>query len=109
MTKGKEDYGQQGAFFETVDIDLWGTGFGTAVTHQAATASGWVNKERFNYKVYYGGSVFGYRTYETKYKISWKYKHYYDEPRNSKNAHAWKFVLSWPKVLMPTDLTPYYI
>lgn len=109
MTKGKEGYGQQGVFFETVDIDLWGTGFGTAVTHQAATGSGWVNKARFNYKVYYSGSVFDDLTYETKYKISWEYKHYYDEPRNSRNVYAWKFVSSWPKVLRPTGLTPYYI
>ena len=80
MTKGREGYGQQGGIFETIDIDLWGTGFGTAVTHQQATASGYVNKERLNYNVYYGSSLFNNQALKTNYKISWFYKQYPDEP-----------------------------
>jgi hypothetical protein len=108
MTKGKEGYGQQGAFFETIDLDLWGTGFGAAVTHQAATASGYVDKQRFNYKVYYGNSLFDGEPYKTKYKLDWVYKNYYDRPRNKGNVQAWKLILSWPE-LLSKGLEPYYI
>ncbi len=43
MTKGAEGYGQQGALFKTIDLDLYGTGFGVKVTHRNATASGYVD------------------------------------------------------------------
>jgi len=108
MTKGKEGYGQQGAFFETIDVDLWGTGFGTAVAHQSATASGYVDKQRFNYKVYYGNTVFDGELYKTKYKLNWTYKNYYDRARNIGNTQEWKFVFSWPE-LLSKGLEPYYI
>jgi hypothetical protein len=107
MSKGKEGYGQQGGLFKTIDLDFWGTGFGAAVTHQEATASGWVNKERFNYKVYYGNNLFEHEAYKTKYKINWIYKNYPDQPRNAKNSQEWKFVLSWPE-LLPGGLIPKY-
>ena len=49
ITKGSEGYGSDPSLFKTIDLDLWGSGFGVAVTHQEATNSGWVDKERFNY------------------------------------------------------------
>jgi hypothetical protein len=49
MDKGGEFYRQQGGLLETIDLDLWGTGFGMAVGHREATASGYVNAERFDY------------------------------------------------------------
>jgi len=109
MTKGSEGYGQQGALFKTIDLDFWGTGLGAAVTHQEATASGWVNKERFNYKVYYGNSLFDGKAYKMNYKINWIYKHYPDQPRNAANRQAWKFAFSWPEILPVDNLAPYYI
>jgi len=108
MTRGKEGYGQQGAFFETIDLDLWGSGFGTAVTHQSATASGYVDKQRFNYKLYYGNSLFDGEPYKTNYKLNWTYKNYYGRARNIGNTQEWKFVFSWPE-LLSKGLEPYYI
>lgn len=108
MTKGKEGYGQQGAVFETVDLDLWGTGFGAAVSHQSATAAGYVDKQRFNYKLYYSNNLFSNESYKTNYKLAWIYKHYYDRPRNIGNIQAWQLNLSWPQ-LLPNGPVPYYI
>lgn len=108
MTKGREGYGQQGGIFGTIDIGLWDTGFGTAVTHQQAKASGYVNKERLNYKVYYGSKLFNGRNFKTDYKISWIYKEYPDEPRNVRNVQEWEFVFSWPEII-PNGLVPKYI
>ncbi len=109
MTKGSEGYGQQGALFKTIDLDFWGTGLGAAVGHQEATASGWVNKERFNYKVYYGGRFFEDKAYLTKYKVSWQYEHYPGLARNKANTtQEWKFAFSWPEIL-PGSLVPKYV
>lgn len=108
MTKGKEGYGQQGGLFETIDFDFWGTGLGAAVTHQSATASGYVNKERLNYKLYYGKSLFVGKPYQTDSKLVWTYKHYPNLPRNVKNMQEWELTVSWPK-LLPCKLVPRYI
>ena len=109
LSKGTEPYGKQGAFFETIDIDLWGTGFGVAVGHQSATASGYVDKQRFNYEVYYGSSFFDGEAYKTKYKIDWTYKNYYGRARDIGNSQEWIFDFSWPDILPIKNLSPYYI
>jgi len=108
LTRGVEGYGQQGAIFETINLDLWGTGFGTAVSHQEATAGGWVAKERFSYDVYYRNSLFNNEAYQTDYKIRWRYKNYSRLRRTKKNAQEWKADFSWPKILPIKNLTPYY-
>lgn len=109
MSKGSEVYGQQGAFFETIDLDLWGTGFGAAVTHRSATARGYVDKQRFDYKLYYGGSLFGDEAYKTKYKLNWIYENWYDRAKSRGNMQEWIFAFSWPEILPVENLAPYYI
>ncbi|MHC5061122.1 MAG: hypothetical protein ACYTFK_08565 [Planctomycetota bacterium] len=108
MSRGREVWSEDGGFFETFDLDLWGTGFGVAVTHRSSTGNGWVNKQRFDYEAYYKNSFLDDSTCKTNYKIKWAYKNYYDEPRNVKNAQAWVFNFSWPDILPVANLSPYY-
>jgi hypothetical protein len=108
ITKGKAGYGQQGALFATIDLDLWGSGFGTAICHQQATASGYVDKERFNYSIYYGNNLFNDSVCKTNYKIHWIYKYYPHLARYIKNSQEWKIDVSWPDIL-PGGLVPKYI
>lgn len=111
ISRGVECYGADGAFFETVNIDLWGTGFGFAVTHQSATDSGWVNMQRMNYKVYYGNSIFGDKAYKTKYKVAWVYENWYDKLANaagkSKDIEMWVLKYSFPNLLGSSGFVPY--
>ena len=117
MSRGRPVWGDTGGFFETIDLNLWDTGFGTAVTHRSATGGDWVNKQRFDYTFYYGGTILdGYGdTFLTsgacctKFKINWIYKNWYDNPRNLANVHAWVFSFSWPKILGVDGLVPYYV
>jgi len=109
MTKDSEGYGQQGGLFKTIDLDFWGTGFGAAVKHRNATSSGYVDKQRFDYKVYYGGRFFEDKPYLTKYKVSWQYEHYPGLARNEANTtQEWKFAFSWPEIL-PGGFVPKYM
>jgi len=108
MSKGGESYCQQGGLFKTIDLDFWGTGLGAAVKHRNATSSGYVDKQRFDYKVYYGGRFLEDKPYLTQYKISWQYEHYPGLARNKANTtQEWKFAFSWPK-LLPGGLVPKY-
>ena len=109
ISKGSESYGQQGALFKTIDIDLYGTGFGTYVTHRSATSSGYVDKERFDYGVYYKATLFEDKPYLTKYGLRWAYEHYPGLARNMANTtNEWKFSFSWPK-LLDSGLVPKYV
>jgi hypothetical protein len=109
MTKGNEGYGQQGAFFKTVDIDFWCTGFGVKVAHRNATAGGYVNRQRFDYRLYYRDRLFEAKPYATTYNISCGYEHYPGLARNKANTtFEWKFAFSWPNI-MPEGFVPKYI
>jgi len=117
MSRGHQIWGDTGGFFETLDLDLWSTGFGVAVTHRSATGSGWVNKQRNDYGLYYGGTILDGQgssfptngAFCTKFKINWIYKHYYNEPKNYANVQAWVLSFSWPKILNMEGLFPYYV
>ena len=86
MSKGTEAYGQQGALFKTIDLDLYGTGFGVKVTHRNALASGYVDKQRFDYRPYYKSQLFESKSYATNYNISVGYEHYPGLARNVANT-----------------------
>jgi hypothetical protein len=110
MSKGFEVYGQQGALFKTVDLDLYDTGFGLKVTHRNATGSGYVNKQRIDYRPYYKGLLFEDETYATNYNISAGYEHYPGLARNrSYTTWEWILALSWPDLMPEQGLTSIYI
>jgi hypothetical protein len=109
MSKGAEAYGQQGALFQTIDVDLYGTGFGVKVTHRNATASGYVDKQRFDFRPYYKNQFFEGEPYATNYNLSVGYEYYPGLARDKANTtYEWIFAFSWPDI-MPKGFTPSYI
>jgi len=109
MSLGAESYGQQGGLFETIDIDFWKSGFGMAIGHQNATSTGYVDKQRMNYNVYYKGKIFEANRFEMKYKLNWRYEHYYGRSRKIGNTQEWTLTFEWPELLQIANLAPYYI
>jgi hypothetical protein len=107
MDKGGEYYGQQGGLLETLDLDLWGSGFGVAVSHREAMASGYVNKERFDYVLHYGSSVFDGEAYKTNLALAWVFHHFPDQARSVGNYYEYVLSASWDE-LLPWDLVPSY-
>jgi hypothetical protein len=108
MDKGGEFYGQQGGILESINLDLWGTGFGVSVGHRQATAAGYVNGERIDYVVHYGNQIFGDDdTYRTDYKVGYVYHQSPDQPRNVGNAFEGVVSLSWCN-LLPAGICPFY-
>ncbi len=109
MSKGAESYGQQGGLFKTIDLDFYGTGFGVNVRHRNATSSGYVDKQRFDYRPYYKSKLFGDTPYAMKYNISARYEHYPGLARHRSNTTwEWIFAFSWPSIL-PEGFVPSYI
>ncbi|MGD8785884.1 MAG: hypothetical protein PVJ60_00545 [Phycisphaerales bacterium] len=109
LSKGAYGYGTQGAFFKTVDLDFYNSGFGVKVTHRNATASGYVDKQRFDYRPYYKNTLFEDESYSTNYNISVGYEHYPGLARNRSNTTwEWIFAFSWPNIISQ-GIVPQYI
>lgn len=109
LSKGAEGYGEKGGLFKTIDFDLYGSGFGVKVTHRNATSSGYVDKERFDFRPYYKGTAFAGEVYETKYNASVGYEYYPGLARTKANTtYEWILALKWPN-LISEDLIPWYI
>ncbi len=109
LSKGAPAYGKQGAVFETIDLDMWGSGFGVKVTHRNATSSGYVDKQRIDYRPYYKGKAFLGERYQIDYDISAGYEHYYGLAKEKANT-TWEWIYSFgfPN-LLPKGFKPKYI
>lgn len=109
LSKGVEAFGSDGGAFETLDLDLYGTGFGVKITHRSAFSSGHADKQRFDYRPYYKGSLFADQSYATNYNVSVGYEHYYSRARTKANStYEWILGMKWPR-LLGNGLVPAYV
>ena len=107
MSKGYSVYSEHGAFFNTLAVDLWQTGFGIAARYDIPSASGHVKKERLDYTVYYGKTFFEDDSCATRCKLSWTYKDYPREHDTKINFQEWMLSMCMPRILGNT-LYPKY-
>jgi hypothetical protein len=96
-----------GAVQPSVNVDLWGTGFGAMVWASWATKSGNRDLEEFDYVLYYGNSVFADTPYATNYTVNWLYYDFYDAPSRGSDLQELNAQLSWPD-LLPNGIVPNY-
>ena len=110
LSKGTAAYGQQAGWFKTFDLDFYQTGFGVKVTHRNAGSSGYVDKQRFDYRPYFKSKLFEGQTYQTDYNLSGGYEHYPGLSRErAGTTWEWVFAFAWPNLLPVEGLTPQYI
>jgi len=107
MDKGGEYYGEKSASLFGLDVNLFDTGFGVCVAQRMANSSGQVGRERLDYKVYYGDSIFDGKPYQTDFSIAWIYHHNYKQSTDNGNTQEYELNLSWKK-LLPFGITPHY-
>jgi hypothetical protein len=117
--RGFNCFGSQAGFQPTLDLDLFGTGFGINIMGHIPLHDGYVNLERYDYKLYYYNRLFEDERYATNYMLGWVYYNYPDQPSKGsappppcnqaaalQELHA---ALSWPKLLGVEGLVPTYI
>ncbi len=101
-------YGHDNAALQpSVDVDLWGTGFGVLVWHSMATKGGSINLEEFDYILYYGGSVFDETPCAMNYTFNWLYYDFFDGPTRGSDLQELMAQFSWPE-LLPAGIVPNY-
>jgi hypothetical protein len=91
----------------SVDVDLWGTGFGVTFWSSWATNSGTRNLEEYDYILYYGNNVFEDTPYATNYTFNWLYYDFYDTATHGSDLQELMAQFSWPD-LLPCDIVPSY-
>lgn len=110
--RGFDIYDDKSAIHPSVDLDLFGTGFGfNAVAHRA-NSSGYENGERWDYSVYYLGSLFQDEIYATNYRFAYVYYNYPDmsaHTTKSIDLQEINAIFSWPNLLPVKGLVPSYI
>jgi hypothetical protein len=98
----------------SVDLDLFGTGFGASVMAHRANSSGFENGERWDYTLYYANQLFQGENYATNYRLDYVWYNYPDNPTKGSmtapNASLQELnaVLSWPNIC-PGGIVPTYI
>lgn len=93
----------------SIDIDLWGTGFGTTVWFSRANRPGFRDLDELDYILYYGDSAFEDMSFSTNYTISWLYYDYTDAPTKDSDLQEFGVQFSWPNIL-PEGIVPgYYV
>lgn len=108
----------EGAIQPSIDLDLYGTGFGLNVLWSRANAGGFENAEELDLTLSYSSSCFDYETYATDYTVGWMYYSYPDQPsggslssqaREAANSDLQEFFvsLSWPDIC-PEGVVPSY-
>ena len=112
--RGFDIYGDKSAIQPSIDLDLYGTGFGINVMGHMANSSEYVNGERWDYTLYYCNSLFEGESYATNYRLGWVNYNYPDQPSEGSaiapNASLQELqaLLSWPN-MCPGGVVPSYI
>ena len=116
--RGFDVYDDHTAVHPSIDLDLFGTGFGVNVIGHRANSSGFENTERWDYTLYYQGQAFADESYMTKYRLGYTRFNYPDlsghtrttssYPANSMDIHEVHGIFSFPKLLPIEGLVPTY-
>ena len=107
--RGFDVFGDKSAMQPSIDLDLYGTGFGISAMGHRANSSGFENFERWDYTLYYYNRLFDGAPYATNYRVNWVY---YNLPDNDKQDFDLQEIWTgffWPELLPIKGLVPGYV
>ena len=109
--RGFDVYGDKSAIQPSIDLDLFGTGFGFCITGHRANSSGYEDGERWDYNLYYGDKLFEDEAYATNWRMGYVHYNYPDTSSHSTSStdlSELHWILSWPNVC-PAGVVPSYV
>ncbi|MHC4742296.1 MAG: hypothetical protein ACYS8Z_10310 [Planctomycetota bacterium] len=107
--RGFDLYGDKSAMQPSIDLDLYGTGFGISAMGHRANSSGSENMERWDYTLYYYNAICPGEKHQVNYRVNWVY---YNMPDHSSDTFDLQEI--WTGFFMPNllgvkGLVPGYI
>ena len=106
--RGFDVYGDKSAMQPSIDLDLFGTGLGVNMMGHRANSSGYEERERWDYTLYYQNGLFQDETYAMMYRLGWVYYNYPDLSQSDADLQEIHAVLSLPKMI-PAGIVPSYV
>ncbi|MCX5636312.1 MAG: hypothetical protein NTX52_01280 [Planctomycetota bacterium] len=107
--RGFSVYDNTSAFQPSIDLDLFGTGFGVSMMGHRANSSGFENSERWDYTLYYQNMLCADQPCATMYRLGWVYYNFPNIPSKWADLQELQMVLAWPKILPVKGLVPAYV
>jgi len=110
--RGFDIYDDKSAIHPSIDLDLFGTGFGINVVAHRANSDEFENGERWDYSPYYLGSLFQDEIYATNYRFAYVYYNYPDTSAHttkSTDLQELQALFSWPNIFPVKGLVPSYV
>ncbi|MGB0372512.1 MAG: hypothetical protein ACPGN3_14355 [Opitutales bacterium] len=107
LDKGGEYFGDESAILQGVSIDFGDTGFGFDLGYRFSGSRGYVNKERIDYKLRYGSSVFEEERHQIDYGLGFIYHQHHRGEAVFEDFYEWEMSLAMPR-LLPGSWTPSY-
>lgn len=119
--RGIDVFNDKSAFQGTVDLDLYGTGFGvSAQSHMANSGEagppipggstfGMVNNERWDFTLYYQQRLFGDAPYAINHRIGYVYYTYPELDMRDFDLQELHSIFSFPNLLPIEGLVPTYV
>ena len=106
--RGIDIYDDKSAIQPSVNLDLFGTGFGLSAMGHRANSDGFEDGERWDYTLYYKNALFDGESYATQYMLGWVYYNFPDMRNDAADLQEIHAVLSWPEVVPVEGLVPTY-
>lgn len=108
LWRGIDVYDDKSAIQPSINLDLYGTGFGVSVEGHRANSSGHEVRERWDYTLFYKNALFADESYATQYMLGWRYFNFPDMSSGFADLQEIHAVLSWPEILPVEGLVPTY-
>ncbi|UCF85033.1 MAG: hypothetical protein JSV50_05210 [Desulfobacteraceae bacterium] len=109
--RGFDIFGDKSAIQPSVNLDLFGTGFGVSITGHRANSSGYEEGERWDYNLYYGDKLFEDEAYAINWRLGWVYYNFpqgSSHSRGSADLQELHCILTWPNIC-PAGFVPSYV
>jgi hypothetical protein len=112
MWRGFDTYNDKSAIHPSIDLDLFGTGFGFNATGHMANSSGHELNKRWDYTLYYLGTAFENECYQMNYRLGYVYFNYPNRSahntKDSIDLQELHGIFSFPNLLGVENLVPTY-
>ena len=109
--RGFDVYDDHATIHPSIDLDLFGTGFGFNITGHRANSSGFELNERWDYTIYYQTRLFADEVYATNLRAGYMYYNYPDRTSHTKasiDLEEFHSIFSFPNILPVEGLVPTY-
>ncbi|MFC1675912.1 hypothetical protein ACFL3G_02475 [Planctomycetota bacterium] len=111
--RGFDVYDDHAATHPSIDLDLFGTGFGFSALGHKANSDGYELNERWDYTLYYQNRMFEGERYATDYRLNYVYYNYPERSSHdltdSMDLQEIYGLFSWPNLLPIDGLVPRYL